>query len=162
MFENKSIFYNSCFKASEYKKPYIGVSSNLKDTLDNLVKVNLGIPNLYNSKRDKAEKWVKSIEALYDEVSEKRLYHMARESLKGEMEHWFNAYEGDTFDNLEEMLKFFKEEFIKDEESREIKLWKLLINGPNECGLVQFAYEIKSISKLVNISFNTIKERFNT
>ncbi|KAG0441882.1 hypothetical protein DMUE_0719 [Dictyocoela muelleri] len=90
---NKHSLNNSNL-ASQDEKPNIGVSSSIKDTLESLVKGNLGIPNLYNNNNSNlTEKWLNCIESLIDEISEKRLYNLAKQSLKSEMLIWFNAFE---------------------------------------------------------------------
>ncbi|KAG0435473.1 hypothetical protein DMUE_4719 [Dictyocoela muelleri] len=160
MVEFNKYSLNNSNEASHEEKPNIGVSSSLKETLESLVKGNLGIPNLYSNNSIITEKWLNSIESLQDEISEKRLYNLAKQSLKGEMKAWFNAFEGDTFDCISDLLKFFKEEFIKDDKNKEIKLWELIINKPANFGLVRLAYEVKSLNKTVNVSFKTIKDRF--
>ncbi|KAG0435702.1 hypothetical protein DMUE_4581 [Dictyocoela muelleri] len=125
-FENKPS--NNFNKSSDRQKPYIGVGGedqrnmgNLNDKLEMLFRRNFGIPNLYKSEKEFAKNWLKAIESTKKEVSSTRLYFMAQQSLKGRMAKWFTAFEGDTFENLDELIMFFKKQFLVEEEFEEIK-----------------------------------------
>ncbi|KAG0434322.1 hypothetical protein DMUE_5226 [Dictyocoela muelleri] len=154
-------YLNNSNLASQEEKLNIGVSSSIKYTLESLVKGNLGIPNLYNTNNlNLTEKWLECIESLIDEISEKRLYKLAKKSLKSEMLTWLNAFECDTFSSISELLKFFRKYFIKEDNNAEMKLWELLINKLVKFGLVRLAYEIKDLNKQLIVSFKIIKDCF--
>ncbi|KAG0439464.1 hypothetical protein DMUE_2410 [Dictyocoela muelleri] len=126
-----------------------------------LVKKNFGLSNIYNGEGKRAEVWLSTLEALKNDISPQRLYNMAKNSLRGTMIHWFNAFEDDEFNDLETMIKFFKKEFqTKDDDDKELKLWELIIKGPEGRDILEFIYEIKSLSKNISVSLSMIKKKF--
>ncbi|KAG0441069.1 Retrovirus-related Pol polyprotein from transposon 17.6, partial [Dictyocoela muelleri] len=154
---NKSSPKNS-FRDQEF--PHNGVGGRISEKLDTLIRKNFGIPNIYSEDRRRAEKWLLTIESLRNEMSSERLYLLAKESCKGTMMHWFSAFEDDEFNNLDELLEFFKKEFLKDNEDKDLEAWKLIVNGPGNKRLLDFSYELKTVCKNTSVPFSTVKSQY--
>ncbi|KAG0435557.1 hypothetical protein DMUE_4674 [Dictyocoela muelleri] len=118
------------------------------------------MPNIYKGEGKQGKKWLSTIEALKEDVSPKRLYHLAKESCRGMMHNWFNAFEGDEFTNLEELLIFFKQQFHKDEEDKDLSAWQLVIEGPGQRNILDFSYELKSACKDTTLTLSTVKNQY--
>ncbi|KAG0437551.1 hypothetical protein DMUE_3627 [Dictyocoela muelleri] len=84
---------------------------------------------------------------------------MVKNSLRGKMIHWFNAFDGEEFTDLYSFIIFFKEEFRKEEEDYDIKAWEFIIKGPKYRNILEFAYELKSLCKNAQITLKTIKNK---
>ncbi|KAG0437408.1 hypothetical protein DMUE_3706 [Dictyocoela muelleri] len=76
------------------------------------------------------------------------------------MIHWFNAFDGEEFNDLDSFIRFLKHEFQQEEDYYDIRAWEFIINGPRDINIFEFTYELKSICKNTDISFKTIKNKF--
>lgn len=121
---------------------------------------NLGIPELLDDTPKEAQEWLKRVKSLKGEISDNRLYELSRASLKGKIAHWFNAFEGEEFSNLEGLLSFFERDFMVTEEKDDVKIWEILVKGPWGRDLLEVAYEIKSLNKKSIVRFDIIRDYF--
>ncbi|KAG0440702.1 hypothetical protein DMUE_1544 [Dictyocoela muelleri] len=140
-FNNKSPFNKG--------KLNIGVGGeSLIENIEYLVKKNFGIPNIFHGEGRHAEKWLSSIEALRSKVSPQRLYNMAKNSLRGTMIHWFNAFEDEEFNNIDSLIFFLKKEFQEADEDHDLRAWELIVRGPEGREILDFTYELKVYVKM--------------
>ncbi|KAG0438009.1 hypothetical protein DMUE_3355 [Dictyocoela muelleri] len=123
------------------------------------VKRNFAVPNIYKGKGNK-EKWISTIEALKKDVISTRLHDLSKESCRFTMHNWFNAFEGDELTNLEELLAFFKQQFHKDDEEKNLNTWKLVIERPVDRDILDFSYESKSACKDTTLTLAKVKIQY--
>ncbi|KAG0436774.1 hypothetical protein DMUE_4062 [Dictyocoela muelleri] len=99
-FKNNKRNFDKSLKSGQanYKADHdIGVGSNeprdsLIDKIDILVQKNFAVPNIYRGEGKQGKKCLSAIESLNEDVSPKRLYHLAKEYCQGMMLNCFNAF----------------------------------------------------------------------
>ncbi|KAG0440814.1 hypothetical protein DMUE_1468 [Dictyocoela muelleri] len=93
-FKNNKKIYKNTFRSgheSDEADSDIDVSSryepreSLVDKIDMLVRRNFAVPNIYKGEGKQGKKRISTIEALKENVSPTRLYHLAKESCRGTM-----------------------------------------------------------------------------
>ncbi|KAG0442382.1 hypothetical protein DMUE_0309 [Dictyocoela muelleri] len=76
------------------------------------------------------------------------------------MLNMFNAFKCDKFTDIDALIKLFKQQFHSEEVDKDLKSWKMVIEGPGKCNILDFSYEFRGICKDTTLTLDKIRNQY--